>query len=141
MSSNIWDSKLSGFLHDPPDKALRIAGHEERRDKFLLEPLGIKITTTVKQADYISSAMQRINIFEELEGMIVDYAHYASRSNVPRFHHTLSAQFKELEIDKWISSQGYEKSLMDESRSNKILKMKTSDPKRLTIQYGDFCHS
>ena len=126
----MWDSKLAGFLHDPPDKALRIAGHEERRDKFLLEPLGIKITPTVKQADYISSAMQRINIVEELERMIVDYAHYASRSNVPRFHHTLSAQFKELEIDKWISSQGYEKSLMDESWSNRILKMKTSDPKK-----------
>jgi len=118
---------LAGFLHDPPDKALRIAGHEERRDKFLLEPLGIKITAAVNQADYISSAMQRINIFEELGGIVVDYS---SRSNVPRFHHTLSAQFKELEIDKCISSQGYKKSLMNESLSNKLLKMKSSDSKK-----------
>lgn len=124
---NFWDLKLAGFLHDPPDKALRIAGHEQRRDQFLLEPLGIKITPIVKQADYISSAMQRINIFEELEGIVVDCS---SRSNVPRFHHTLSAQFKEAEIGKWISSQGYEKSLMDKSWSNRLLKMKSSDSRK-----------
>ncbi|MCW3996678.1 MAG: type III-B CRISPR-associated protein Cas10/Cmr2 [Candidatus Bathyarchaeota archaeon] len=124
---NFWDLKLAGFLHDPPDKALRIAGHEERRDRFLLEPLGIKVTPIVKQADYISSAMQRINIFNELEGIIVDYS---SRSNTPRVHHTISAQFKELELDKWISSQGYEKSLIDDSWSRSILKWKTSDPKK-----------
>jgi CRISPR-associated protein Cmr2 len=125
--SNLWDLKLAAFLHDPPDKALRIAGHEERRDRFLLGPLGIKITSIVKQADYLSSAMQRINIFDELEGLTVDYS---SRGNTPRIHHPLSAQFKELEIDKWVSSEGYEKNLINDSWSNNILKLRASEPKK-----------
>jgi hypothetical protein len=56
--------KTTGFLHDPPDKALRMLDTKKDETSFLLEPLGIKITTTVKQADYISSAMQRINILK-----------------------------------------------------------------------------
>lgn len=123
--STIWDLKLAGFLHDPPDKALRIVGHEERRDKFIMKTLGINMSSIAERADHIASAMQRINIFEETQ-LTIDYA---SRSHVPRFHHTLSAQPKELEIDKWVSSQGYEKCLINESWVQMISKMKTSDPK------------
>jgi len=37
--SNYWDQKLANYLHDPPDKALHIPGHEER-SRVLLDALG-----------------------------------------------------------------------------------------------------
>jgi len=32
-----WKRKLAAFLHDPPHKPFRIAGHEEARKSFCLE--------------------------------------------------------------------------------------------------------
>jgi hypothetical protein len=32
-----WKNKLLAFLHDPPHKPFRIAGHENARESFLRE--------------------------------------------------------------------------------------------------------
>lgn len=34
QNQDYWKNKLSNYLHDPPDKALAIPGHEERTKKL-----------------------------------------------------------------------------------------------------------
>jgi len=59
-----WNHKVRTFLHDPPDKALCIQGHEERANK-LLEALGIQSSleaSEYKKADIIASGMDRTQL-------------------------------------------------------------------------------
>lgn len=56
-----WDHKLSCYLHDPPDKALHIPGHEDRSNA-LLEALGDLPSldkNLYQRADMIASGMDR----------------------------------------------------------------------------------
>jgi len=53
-----WQNKIKAFLHDPPDKALRIANHEDRRDK-LLQTLNLKFDIS-PEFDRIASSMERV---------------------------------------------------------------------------------
>lgn len=52
-----WTRKLQAFLHDPPDKALKISNHEERA-KRIVEALGITYSRGIE--DILSSAVQRV---------------------------------------------------------------------------------
>ena len=71
MNSNImrnadyWDQKLAAFLHDPPDKALYIPGHEER-SAGLLDAFGLGDVSPDKglygRADVIASGMDRTQV-------------------------------------------------------------------------------
>jgi hypothetical protein len=36
-NADFWKRKLAAFLHDPPHKPFRIAGHEDARKSFCLE--------------------------------------------------------------------------------------------------------
>ncbi len=59
--ANYWDRKLSCYLHDPPDKALHIPGHEERSN-LLLRALGDLPSldeNNYLRADRIASGMDR----------------------------------------------------------------------------------
>jgi CRISPR-associated protein Cmr2 len=58
--SNFWDEKLSLYLHDPPDKALHIPGHEDRVKK-LCEKLNIASPEKnfYQAADMLASGMDR----------------------------------------------------------------------------------
>ncbi|MEW6750603.1 MAG: type III-B CRISPR-associated protein Cas10/Cmr2 [Candidatus Latescibacterota bacterium] len=62
---NYWDRKLAAFLHDPPDKALRIPGHEDRA-AALLEAFGLGDISLDKElygrADAIASGMDRAQL-------------------------------------------------------------------------------
>ncbi len=56
-----WNHKVKAFLHDPPDKAIQIPGHEMRAN-LLLDALGIQSSldpAEYKQADIIASGMDR----------------------------------------------------------------------------------
>ncbi|MEZ0329227.1 MAG: type III-B CRISPR-associated protein Cas10/Cmr2 [Dissulfuribacterales bacterium] len=57
-----WIHKTKAFLHDPPDKAIHIPGHEERSNA-LLDALGLVGSSLhdeeYKQADIIASGMDR----------------------------------------------------------------------------------
>jgi len=56
-----WNHKVKAFLHDPPDKAIQIPGHESRAN-LLLDALGIQSSLDpieYKQADIIASGMDR----------------------------------------------------------------------------------
>ncbi len=55
-----WNEKLIAFLHDPPDKALKILNHEERAKKLLSS---VQLNWKKIKADEISSSLQRI-VFE-----------------------------------------------------------------------------
>jgi CRISPR-associated protein Cmr2 len=56
-----WDRKLAHYLHDPPDKALRIQGHEARSDRLreVLGDLPSCDPDLYKFADRIASGMDR----------------------------------------------------------------------------------
>ncbi len=59
-----WLHKTKAFLHDPPDKAIHIPGHEERTND-LLAALGINSSLSkdeYQQADIIASGMDRSNL-------------------------------------------------------------------------------
>ncbi|MDP3029320.1 MAG: type III-B CRISPR-associated protein Cas10/Cmr2 [Deltaproteobacteria bacterium] len=59
-----WDQKLANYLHDPPDKALRIPGHEER-SRELLEALGglpSPDKNCYQRADQIAAGMDRTQL-------------------------------------------------------------------------------
>ncbi len=56
-----WNHKVKSFLHDPPDKAIQIPGHEGRAN-LLLDALGIQSSLDPKEykhADIIASGMDR----------------------------------------------------------------------------------
>ncbi|MEM3862298.1 MAG: type III-B CRISPR-associated protein Cas10/Cmr2, partial [Thermoplasmatales archaeon] len=106
-----WKLKLLAFLHDPPDKALKIANHENRRDN-LLSLIGIKYDDSVEYnkisdgADHVSSAMQRLNIPENCK-IYIDFSH----RDKPVFKHPLSAEIEkdyQKEIGDYIATYGYE---------------------------------
>ncbi len=60
-NADYWNHKAMAFLHDPPDKAIHIPGHEERSNR-LLEALGIQAALSKDEyqlADVIASGMDR----------------------------------------------------------------------------------
>ncbi|MFH1117076.1 MAG: type III-B CRISPR-associated protein Cas10/Cmr2 [Pseudomonadota bacterium] len=62
--SDYWDHKLANYLHDPPDKSLRIPGHEER-SRTLLQALGelpAPDKYEYQRADVIAAGMDRAHL-------------------------------------------------------------------------------
>ena len=56
-----WNHKVKAFLHDPPDKAIQIPGHEARANR-ILDALAIQSSldpAEYQQADIIASGMDR----------------------------------------------------------------------------------
>lgn len=78
-SANYWREKLAAFLHDPPDKALAIRGHEERA-KQIRNRLGIPDPngSLVKRADQIASGLDRTFLPETKEGGFVNFREHPS---------------------------------------------------------------
>ncbi len=68
-----WKLKLIALLHDPPDKALQIGGHEDRARELLKSALGAApdqgMWQQAKHADQIASASDRVN-FPEKQPMV-----------------------------------------------------------------------
>jgi CRISPR-associated protein Cmr2 len=60
---DFWSRKLSYYLHDPPDKALKIPGHEER-SRELCEELNLPSPNkeAYQRADRIASGMDRTQL-------------------------------------------------------------------------------
>ena len=58
-----WDQKLANYLHDPPDKALSIPGHEER-SRELTDLLNIPTPNKdfYQRADSIASGLDRAQV-------------------------------------------------------------------------------
>ncbi len=104
MKQDFWSRKIKAFLHDPPDKALKISGHKGRRDE-ILNVVGITYDNSVDPADWISSAMQRLNIPSKCD-IRIDF----EKPDKPVFKHTLSAIEKELQqVESLIAEKGFEK--------------------------------
>jgi len=62
QDASYWNNKVKNFLHDPPDKALQIPGHE-RRSNLLLDALGISATLQAedyRNEDRIAAGMDRV---------------------------------------------------------------------------------
>jgi CRISPR-associated protein Cmr2 len=60
--ADYWNTKLQAFLHDPPDKAIHIPGHE-RRSRQLLTAMGIDGTLdkdAYRSPDAIAAGMDRM---------------------------------------------------------------------------------
>ncbi len=62
QDTSYWNNKVKNFLHDPPDKALQIPGHE-KRSNLLLDALGISATLQAedyRDEDRIAAGMDRV---------------------------------------------------------------------------------
>jgi len=105
-----WQDKVKAFLHDPPDKTLILGssiGHENKRDE-ILRKLGLKYDKRLDTADHIASAMQRLNLPEDLRKFHI----YFTDPVKPVFKHTLSGAVEDLEeIKNFITTYGYERAL------------------------------
>jgi CRISPR-associated protein Cmr2 len=62
--ADYWDLKLSTYLHDPPDKALSIPGHEARSRLLaeVLGPLPAPDSDMYRRADAIAAGMDRAQL-------------------------------------------------------------------------------
>lgn len=136
--SDLWVLKLTAFLHDPPDKAIKITNHEARRDENLLKPLGLSMNELVRTADHIASAMQRMNIPAEIKGITIDFT-AKERSRLPYFRHTSSATKKELEVADNIGTVGYNQVLIDKRLD--ISEIKDTDVKNTYFKVWRFLPS
>ncbi|MEA3240156.1 MAG: hypothetical protein U9P37_01035, partial [Pseudomonadota bacterium] len=62
QDTSYWNNKVKNFLHDPPDKALQIPGHE-KRSNLLFDALGISATLQAedyRDEDRIAAGMDRV---------------------------------------------------------------------------------
>jgi CRISPR-associated protein Cmr2 len=89
---HFWKSKLAAFLHDPPHKPLRIAGHEDARKSFCMA-LGMDEedlrTLFERPSDHMAAAADRM-IFPDPQksGVRMDWKQDADCA----FHHSLSGE-------------------------------------------------
>jgi CRISPR-associated protein Cmr2 len=62
VKSRSWSDALVAWLHDPPDKALDIRGHESRARRYAAVALGREISETESAilADSLASATERL---------------------------------------------------------------------------------
>jgi CRISPR-associated protein Cmr2 len=87
----IWNRKIQAFLHDPPDKALSISGHESRRD-LLLQTLNLKFDIP-SEFDRIASSMERIVPKTDIW---IDFSR-TDKSLHPILRHPITGSIKEYE--------------------------------------------
>jgi len=86
---NLWQRKLLAFLHDPPHKPFRIAGHEDARESFLRE-VGLTLDDMrqhfVRMDDHAAAAADRL-VFPDPEtsGVRADWKQAGFA-----FHHPLA---------------------------------------------------
>lgn len=61
QDADYWNRKVAAYLHDPPDKALRVPGHEQRSSALLgiLGDLGYPDKAEYQAADIIAAGMDR----------------------------------------------------------------------------------
>ena len=84
-----WKNKLLAFLHDPPHKPFRIAGHEDARESFLRE-VGLTLDDMrhhfVRMDDHMAAAADRLVFPDwELSGVKSDW-----QQSGFAFHHPLA---------------------------------------------------
>ena len=92
---NLWEEKTIAFLHDSPDKALKIIDHEDRA-KDLLSSTGLNWVKV--KADWISSSLQRLVFESKGKEPSVDFYGKSSGKYVhvgyPVFKHPVTAYEK-----------------------------------------------
>ena len=135
-----WKLKLVALLHDPPDKALRVGGHEDRARELLRLVLGAKPSTDMwqqaKHADRIASAADRVNFPEEKPGvpLTVDF------QRRPVLCHPLAGKHLDLDIlqtaDASKTQEGAVKELCvpDEDDRKRFLRLWRGLPRALEQQ-------
>ena len=76
-NQEFWKIKIANFFHDPPDKTIKISGHESRRNEIFKEIFGENLEPFLKKAaDQISSTMQRFFIPKDktlTQGSLIDW--------------------------------------------------------------------
>ena len=78
QDESYWREKLAAFLHDPPDKALAIRGHEERA-KQIRDELYVSASdeNLVKHADQVASGLDRTFLPETQEGGFINFREHS----------------------------------------------------------------
>jgi len=141
-NGTFWQNKIKAFLHDPPDKALNLSGHEERA-KELLKVLGLDLDIEMN-FDYWASSMQRIPITSEDQDKVIIDFHRTNKELHPYFKHPISAEKKEYEgirslvlgTTKMKTSQVVNEVLKKEKEV--LEKLKDDDPKQMYFKIWRF---
>jgi len=89
--NDFWISKIKAFLHDPPDKALRIASHEDRRDK-LLQMFNLKFDIP-PEFDRIASSMERV---VPKTDVLIDFSR-TDKTLHPMLRHPITGEVRKFE--------------------------------------------
>jgi|YelNatPaOPRAMG01_1025707.scaffolds.fasta_scaffold23667_2 CRISPR-associated protein Cmr2 len=82
LDADYWDHKLSNYLHDPPDKALAIPGHEARSRLLteVLGPLPSPDPEAYRRADAIAAGMDRSQLppyhADPQQSGAIDFTHH-----------------------------------------------------------------
>ena len=71
-----WQEKLAAFLHDPPDKALKIYGHVSRAKEIRDEIYVTADEALVDKADQVASGLDRTFLPDSKEGGFIDFIKY-----------------------------------------------------------------
>ncbi len=126
-----WQRKIVALLHDPPDKALQISGHEDRAGVLMqlalqglpnVPPTGIPDASWIdvaKNADKIASAADRPNFPEDVE--VLDW----SQTQNSLVIHPLSGQHLPLNI-----TVSPEQSHSAQAEAIRSLSQKSNDPQK-----------
>ncbi len=111
MNNDFWKNKIRAFLHDPPDKAIRIQDHEKRRNEILGTELKFRkdrgIGRTIALSDETSASLQRIDL-EKVNNKRLSSIFYKKHSEnyilvgEPILRHPITGDIKNYETTKSI---------------------------------------
>ncbi|WP_456321294.1 type III-B CRISPR-associated protein Cas10/Cmr2 [Palaeococcus sp. (in: euryarchaeotes)] len=71
MNDDFWKNKLIAYFHDPPDKAIKIMGHEDRAKKIL--QIRGDFPPLIREADRMASSAQRFTFKPEGREPVIDF--------------------------------------------------------------------
>ena len=127
--SEFWLLKISALLHDPPNKALNISGHEKQAQAWA-QILNITLENNdFKQADWIASAADRLNFpnYQSIDG--------ADFRKQPYLTHPLTGEGIDLSKDHFLPTKIDENQLQQAIRNSLefIPPEIKQDPKKLFL--------
>ncbi len=106
-NDDFWKNKIRAFLHDPPDKIIKIQNHEKRRNKILGDELKFRkdrgVGKLIFTSDLMASSLQRIDL-EKVDGKMLSSTFYKIHGGnyilvgVPVLRHPISGNIREYSL-------------------------------------------
>ncbi|WP_457549157.1 type III-B CRISPR-associated protein Cas10/Cmr2, partial [Archaeoglobus sp.] len=107
QGNQFWQNKLRAFLHDPPDKILKIQNHEKRRNEILGNELKFRkdrgVGRVISLSDEMAASLQRIDI-EKVKNKRLSSTFYRKHGKdyifvgEPQLRHPITGNSKEYRV-------------------------------------------